>query len=309
MAKQNELFDTVLRGYDKRQVEKHIEELTENYARQQEGMHAKMMVLAERVAQDEVKVENMRRDLAEGLFALHESKQEATELKDSLDEALDRARTAYNASSDLEDRVESGATLRSELDRNLKNAMEKVALYERTITRLEKQLQEGSGWSHVSQDADIAKVQEQSAQRARTISELENSLQESITLRTELDRNLKFAMEKAAISERAVSRLEKELEELKQAQSQPVQSVDMSEGDPEVIQKTKETRERMLNKARQLREEMLEEANVEADKILSDARSRRDEMMAQIQKESAELKRVKDELADGNESPQVSSGL
>ncbi len=305
MSRQEELFDTVLRGYDKQQVAKYFEELMENHARQQESMQTKTMALAEQVASAQEMGEGLRKDLAESMFALGQNQKELSDCKGLLDVEIKKNGEHKVTISELEDRLLSCTTLREELNRNLKDTAGRLAVAERSVDELESRVDE---YRELREELDrnLKIALERAESSGGSMTEMENKLQESLTMRTELDRNLKIFMEKAAISERTIARLEEELaSRTTVVQSAPQSQPDYSQvtEDEAVIIKTRETRERMLNKARQLREEILAQANSQAQDIILDAHNQYDDIMQKVKDARHELQQLRSDIAQESDKP------
>jgi DNA repair exonuclease SbcCD ATPase subunit len=134
-TKQEGLFPTVSRGYDKAQVERYLQEMMENHVCQQEQLQEQVTAREQAAANAVNQLIALQQELGESLYDLQVLRRENERLRRENDDAVRKVTLADKMLANSRGEVSAATALKEEMEHSLTEALEKNL-------RLEKQIEE-----------------------------------------------------------------------------------------------------------------------------------------------------------------------
>ena len=134
-TKQEGLFPTVSRGYDKAQVERYLQEMMENHVCQQEQLQEQVTAREQAAANAVNQLVVLQQELGESLYDLQVLRRENERLRRENDDAVRKVTLADKMLANSRGEVSAATALKEEMEHSLTEALEKNL-------RLEKQIEE-----------------------------------------------------------------------------------------------------------------------------------------------------------------------
>ena len=134
-TKQEGLFPTVSRGYDKAQVERYLQEMMENHVCQQEQLQEQVTAREQAAANAVNQLVALQQELGESLYDLQVLRRENERLRRENDDAVRKVTLADKMLANSRGEVSAATALKEEMEHSLTEALEKNL-------RLEKQIEE-----------------------------------------------------------------------------------------------------------------------------------------------------------------------
>ena len=134
-TKQEGLFPTVSRGYDKAQVERYLQEMMESHVCQQEQLQEQVTAREQAAANAVNQLVALQQELGESLYDLQVLRRENERLRRENDDAVRKVTLADKMLANSRGEVSAATALKEEMEHSLTEALEKNL-------RLEKQIEE-----------------------------------------------------------------------------------------------------------------------------------------------------------------------
>ena len=134
-TKQEGLFPTVSRGYDKAQVERYLQEMMENHVCQQEQLQEQVTAREQAAANAVNQLVALQQELGESLYDLQVMRRENERLRRENDDAVRKVTLADKMLANSRGEASAATALKEEMEHSLTEALEKNL-------RLEKQIEE-----------------------------------------------------------------------------------------------------------------------------------------------------------------------
>ena len=135
-TKQEGLFATASRGYDKAQVERYLQDMMENHVCRQEELQEKVEAQEQAAANALTQLVALQQELGEALYDLQTLQRENERLRRENDDAQRKVTLADKMLTNARAETAAANSLKAEMEHSLTEALEKNLRLERQIEEL-----------------------------------------------------------------------------------------------------------------------------------------------------------------------------